>query len=850
MKKLVAQGGRRQPPVRSSDATISDWLSGKTVPGKGSSEFFLFVVVWMENYAAQGGGSWRARDRAWWEHLLDRARAERTPAPEGGGPAGPVQLPTPDDLFVGREEPLRALMAWLEPGAGQSKRLSGSGRGGQGLQDGSAAVVRTTASAAALEVTGMGGVGKTTLVVEAARQAVARGWYSGGVLFADLRGHSPIADAAPDELLDAFLRTLRPRREPPPVLTEKVRCWGELLEELAAQQRPLLIILDNVREAGRFTELLPPLPHRALLTSRHTHLNTIRHRVVLAPFPSAEAELFVRLRLREPDHGLVTAQDQGATPAHEEQVRRIAELCGQLPLALRIVVAVLRSEPDRSLRERVDELARNLLDGMEDDDTDVEGRPLTVRACFSFCYGHLTASRARVFRLLAAAPGRDISTASAAVLLGLPMDVARLALRGLAGMHLLERAGRGRHELSEAERDHWSMHDLIRLYAEERGRAHAAEDSREDAVVRLLHHYRDVARAAAGIPLVRGIEEALIVSQAHRRAQVWLETERVNVVEAAVSAPASAWRVDLALELAEFFRIRRYYAEWARLAASAVDACRQGHGDRYKEFQAHGTLSDALTGLGRFEEALATLDDADAIAALLDDRARALVAEEQGVVLTEASRFDEAMRSYERAADLFRGAGDPAGLANTLRLLGDTSLLCGQPEKAETACQKAVAYSRMADHRPGEAAALASLGNAQSVLGHHEEAIEALAIATQYADDTIDVPSHIERLRDLGLALHRAGRPRTSLEKIRRAEELARMFIYQEDQLGAVLLCLGLVLTEHSRLRAAQSVYAEAADVFHQLGDAQGVSEAELALGRLRRILEGINTYGANGRFP
>ncbi|WP_420313304.1 hypothetical protein ACOB87_44190 [Streptomyces sp. YS-B37] len=843
LKKLVALGGRLQPPLRSSDATISDWLSGKTVPSKGSSKFFLFVVVRMEKCAAQrpvkgGGGSWRARDRAWWEQLLDRARAERTPAPEGGGPAGPVQLPTPDDLFVGRDEPLRALMDWLEPGAVQSRRPSGSGRGGQGPQDGSEAALRTTASAAALEVTGMGGVGKTTLVVEAARQAVARGWYSGGVLFADLRGHSPIDDAVPDEVLDAFLRTLRPRREPPPVLTEKVRCWGELLDELAAQQRPLLIVLDNVREAGRFTELLPPLPHRALLTSRHTHLNTIRHRVVLAPFPPAEAELFVRLRLRGPNHGLVPAPDHVAMSADDEQVRRIAELCGQLPLALRIVAAVVRSEPDRSLRERVDELARNLLDGMEDDDTDVEGRPLTVRACFSFCYGHLTAARARAFRLLAAAPGQDVSTASAAVLLDVPMDAARLALRGLAGMHLVERSGRGSHELPEAERDHWSMHDLIRLYGEERGRTHAGEDGREDAVGRLLLHYRDGARSAAGIPVITNEDEGVLVALAHRRAVVWLEAERVNVVEAAVSSPASEWRVDLALALDEFFSDRRYYSEWARLAASAVDACRQGHGDRHKEFRALGALASALTGLGRIDEALTALDDADDVAVLLGDRAQALVAQERGVVLANAGRPEEALGSYEAAAALFQAVGDPGGLARTRRLMGDTWSRYGRSEDAEAAYLAAVHFYRMDNDVREEARALGCLGTAQSALGHHQEAIESLEISTEYASRANDVRSHIAGLCQLGLALHRAGQPQASLKHLRAAEQRARMFIYHEDQLGGVLVCLGLVLKERGRFRTALAVFIEAVDVLREVGDAQRLAAAEQALRQLRRILE------------
>ncbi|MFJ8787354.1 NB-ARC domain-containing protein [Streptomyces sp. NPDC102476] len=830
LEEMLAWGRECDPPVVSSTSTVNDWLSGKTIPGTASKKFFLIMVTGLEERAkgrAGGeGGSWAKRTWAWWEKLLTAARTERVPQTA----AGPVQLPTADALFVGRQEPLGRLLDWLDP-AGGDMGVPGSQ---EGLEP-----ARATASASVLEVTGMGGVGKTGLVVEAARQAVERGWFPGGVLFANLRGHSTGHDAVPEETLDAFLRTLRSREDPPSVPAEKVRRWRKLLDEMAAQQKRLLIILDNVRQAGQLTELFPSLPHRALVTSRHTHTDAIRHRVVLSPFPLAEAEVFVRLRLREPDQDEDpgTAPDGVSMPACGEQVRRIAELCGRLPLALRIVVAVLRTEPDRSLRERVDELERNLLDGMEDDDTDAEGRPLTVRACFSFCYGHLTASRARAFRLLAAAPGQDISTVSAAVLLGVPADAARLALRGLAGMHLLERSRRGREELSEAEREHWSMHDLLRLYADERGRAHADEDNRRDAVVRLLHRYRDVAQAAASIPLITSEEEAMEVLQGHRWAMVWLETERLNVVAAATSAPASAWRVDLALELAEFFETRRYYAEWTRLASSAVDACRSGQDDPYKTIKALHDLARALTGLGRFDEALTALNDADEAARPLNQGLRALIAQQRGVVLAEADRHEEAIGCYETAAGLFQQVGEPSCVADARRHIGDAWIRCNRPDKAEDAYRAALAYYRMAGDGPGLTAALSALGTAQSVLGHHRDALESLETATERSSRTRDVSSHIAGLCNLGSALQRAGQPQAALRHLRNAEELARAFLYHEDQLGSVLVCLGLVLKECGQLQAARSALSEAVDVLREVGDTQRLAVAEQALNPLPRPL-------------
>lgn len=53
----------------------------------------------------------------------------------------------------------------------------------------------------------MGGIGKTALAVEAAHRACAEGWFPGGALFVDLRGHddNPVtADQAVLALLDAL----------------------------------------------------------------------------------------------------------------------------------------------------------------------------------------------------------------------------------------------------------------------------------------------------------------------------------------------------------------------------------------------------------------------------------------------------------------------------------------------------------------------------------------------------------------------------------------------------------------------------------------------------------------------
>jgi hypothetical protein len=70
----------------------------------------------------------------------------------------------------------------------------------------------------------------------------------------------------------------------------------------------------------------------------------------------------------------------------------IAELCGRLPLALRIAAALLRHRPSWSLEHFVDRLS-------------------DVQAAFDLSYQSLDAMHQRLFRLLGAIPGPDFDVA-------------------------------------------------------------------------------------------------------------------------------------------------------------------------------------------------------------------------------------------------------------------------------------------------------------------------------------------------------------------------------------------------------------------------------------------------------
>ena len=162
--------------------------------------------------------------------------------------------------------------------------------------------------------------------------------------------------------------------------------------------------------------------------------------------------------------------------------RRLAGVCGGLPLALQITAALLNADPALTAGELADELADEIgrLEALRYDDGSGTSAP-SVAAAFELSYRQLDEAAARVFRLLPVNPGPDVSTAAAAALADLPAGETRRVLGRLVRAHLVEAAA--------GAAGRWRMHDLLRLYARQLSDAHADADGREQARDRLLGYY-------------------------------------------------------------------------------------------------------------------------------------------------------------------------------------------------------------------------------------------------------------------------------------------------------------------------------------------------------------------------
>jgi hypothetical protein len=302
---------------------------------------------------------------------------------------------------------------------------------------------------------GAAGVGKTALAVHFGHR-VARG-YPDGQLYADLRGAAATPALTAEEALPTFLEALGvPRGDVP----AGVVAQGSLFRSITYSRR-VLLVLDNVRDAEHVRPLLPSGPWCfTLVTSRDR----------LSGLVAREDGLRATVQPLDPPDGvhLIELMLQDGRAAQEPQaIAELARLCGYLPIALRIAAANLADRPDWSVSAYVTQLtAGNRLAQLRvagDDST-------AVQATFDLSYASLDATTQRLFRTLHATPHPAFTAEEAALPGGAEAVDTRRRLETLAAAHLIERAGS----------DRYTMHDLVRLYAEHlAGRAAPAHNDPE-----------------------------------------------------------------------------------------------------------------------------------------------------------------------------------------------------------------------------------------------------------------------------------------------------------------------------------------------------------------------------------
>jgi hypothetical protein len=198
--------------------------------------------------------------------------------------------------------------------------------------------------------------------------------------------------------------------------------------------------------------------------------------------PEQATRLLLTLIDRNP-----TTVTSSPTVSDPDQVTRVIQLCGYLPLAIALAAGRLRSHPTWSLAYLAD-----LLDHAPQRLEQLAVGDRSIQAAFTVSYQHLTPQRQRIFALLGVHPGPSIDTYALAALADCSLTQAHHHLEALHADHLIQETTPGRYQL----------HDLLRIYASSLA-ATADHADTKAAMRRVLDYYLYTATTTATHMLAR-----------------------------------------------------------------------------------------------------------------------------------------------------------------------------------------------------------------------------------------------------------------------------------------------------------------------------------------------------------
>ncbi|MFG2127951.1 tetratricopeptide repeat protein [Streptomyces sp. NPDC048751] len=681
------------------------------------------------------------------------------------------QLPEPKGVFAGRRQELARIRQWV-----QAARAS----------------TRTRPTVVLLH--GAPGSGRTTLAVRAAHDL--RDQFRGACVV-DLRGHSTEPLSTRDALLHLLNRLGAPREQ----LLFRERSSPEQqvkrLSELYHQHLtglPVTVILDDAFDAEQVRALVPERSDSLVLVTARAPLELPAdlaawlHELPVEALDAAGAEELL---------GAVTQGDTG--PYDAESADRIRELCGGLPLALRVAGSSLGPRSPRALAS----------------DLDAYGPVEPVERALWLRYTDQSDPARRLLRRLALAGRASLGAAAAAALLGTDRPEATRHLVALARAGLIDHV-RG---------DRYRLHDLVRAFARARLLDEEEPAERTAAQERLIVSYAELADSV--LRLVDGnmstrsdrfsphgftsLDEALrwlddessFITAALRHAEGVNEAAVLNLLGALcdycllrgdlyrlgeISELAQAvdqglllrsvqWRTGIAArQLGELDKART-------TLTSVVDLYMQAHHDAGAA-RALCSLGITLHHQGNLTEAAAKLREAlelQAAPELATDRAWTMHA--LAAVERDRGRPAEALDLLARSLVLHREGGSVHGEAWAHFQLGQLNLRRGDVEEAENDLRQALdLYRRTRDAR-GEAWALTQLARARLVAGDPSPAVDGLRGAAARHRDNEDARGEawtayylgqaLEETGDLDRAVRELERSRTMFSRIRDVYGLA-----------------------------------------------------------------------------
>lgn len=649
---------------------------------------------------------------------------------------------------------------------------------------------------------GPGGIGKTRLAIEAAREQV--GVFGDGVFFIPLGAVSDCA-RLPAAIAEGLGIQLLPRDDPQAQLSS------------ALSEKSVLLVLDTLEQltgaALCLAELLQAAPRLVILATSRARLNLHEEWVYLLeglPVPPPgitawneilqypAAELFFNAARRS-GHRLSPAPEESAA------LGQICRLVEGTPLSLELAASASRV---RSLAEIAADLSHSM-DVLSSELVNLPPRHRSLRATFEHSWALLTAAEKRAFARLGIFSGFFNLEAARAVtgmephslvekflvkrdetgLFWLHASLRQFALEKLQNSPADEADAAARHAAYYAEflsahesalesmRQAGTLEDIAR-FAGEFARAwqfaalHGQVDLLEKSLAALYLFFDLRSRYKEGIDLFNEALNALPAADTlHARilTRVGVLSNRIGRHEDALRAVQAAWQVlkdttwiddqlFCLIWLANLTRQSKNQSEARLLAEQALQLARQNERPRSISSALY-ILSFTKSNAGEYEQARQHLEESLAVARQLD-MPRLLIAPLNALADIDCyvGDYPSAIEIYGECLQISRQLGDRFNEAMQYNNMGTVHHYLKEYPRADELYQRSLALCQEIGDENGVSVALSNLGELACQAGDTLRAETYFKRGLEIARKTNDTWSILASLNNLGAAYTSLGR--------------------------------------------------------------------------------------------
>jgi len=689
-----------------------------------------------------------------------------------GSPTPPTPFLAPSALttFVGREEIAHMMITRLSKDKGSHQVLC---------------------------LSGIGGIGKTSLAIHIAHQL--RDTFDGGILWADLS-------------------TLRP--------TDQLAAWGRAygdetigrIENVAdraiamrriLQGKATLAVLDGAlddHDEIKIGPLLQALEDCAVIvTTRVTQLPSLAHAefIHLEKFTLQETQaLFERV-----------VGSERLSPRN--LISHVGQLVDFLPLALNLAASQLREHNTWTLDTLFSRLnhVHTRLDTLKWG----SGLQRSVRTCFDLSVNTLDHDEQTFFTALGAFGAEDFDLDAAAAVTGLKKSQANLHFEKLMRLSIVQE---GR------KTNRFKLHPLVRDFAREKS-IHLREDEKH-----MAHYYCLLVHELSANLRTPGILDTLQM----------LDIELPNIIYAHEIAVRESGSYGISLirdfissAMSAYFDIRGLYADLLSWSEAGLRASTQ-LADELGKAAMLNNIGKVFMVRGQYQAAFEVFDRNRILFERLGDiYGHAIALNNLGNILRIRKDLDAALDIYRKSHALFHQLGDIAGeaaiLSNIAGIEGENGHL------QESLCeyeQSRTLYQSVSDTL-GSTRVLIGIGNVYQSMKRYDDAL----LSYQQAYDTLrvlgDSAESARALIGIGRIHILKGNYREAQNAISQSYEITRK-IGDLPSAATALINLGWAFRSQHLYAEAREALANSLNLSKQLGDTYNMEHAREAIAELWMI--------------